>query len=92
MSNKKEYAPELSLYPTKDGKYNRVSITEQNLETLKKATLGSALLLMEVSDETKAKIVAGAKAKGRKDATAPSYKLVILPANDNPAYSRSDDI
>lgn len=95
MSNKKQFNPEFSLYPTRDGRYNRTSVTPALLEILKNATVGSSLLLMPVSEETKEKIVAGAEARGRTNVVAPSYKVVIMPADDNPNFARSrasDDI
>lgn len=92
--NKKEYNPEIALFPTRNGNMARINVNAAVFDLLQKAEIGTSLLLVPVSDEIKEKIAANGK-------TAPAYKLVILPPQENNgkgyskggrAASASDDL
>jgi hypothetical protein len=81
MSNRpeqRERLPEFALFPTKAGDKSRVLITPDVYDTLQKAEIGSALLLVPVPSEQRDKIEANGK-------RAPTHRIVVMPKGDAPA-------
>lgn len=75
---KKEFNPSVAMFPTRDGRFNRVFVNAAVYDVLQKATVGTSILLTALTDEQRDAI----EAKGK---TAPSYRLVIMPESTLPA-------
>lgn len=79
-NNKKQFAPEVGFWPTKNGSGYSCQVTEKVLNELSKAELGGRLFIQEVPAERR-----------EKNEKAPHYRVIIFPPSEQPRREQDND-